>query len=178
MEHKAGDKMYVDFTGKKLQTTDRYTGEQTDAEVFVSILGASSLTYVEARLSQQKDDWIKANENAFQYFGGVTRAIVPDCLKSAVSKYHKFEPDINPEYLDFARHYGTAILPARPYHPKDKALVENAVRNVYSWIFAQIRNEVFFLWMILTKGYASFSAHTTTGRCRDRRCQDARCLMR
>ncbi len=142
MEHKAGDRMYVDFTGKKLSITNRHTGELTEVEVFVAILGASSLTYVEARLTQQKEDWIKANENAFRYFGGVTSAIVPDCLKSAINKHHKYEPDINPEYLDFARHYGTAILPARPHHPKDKALAENAHRTVYSWIFARIRNEI------------------------------------
>lgn len=101
MEHKAGDKMFVDFTGKKLQITDRLTGKLTDAEVFVALLGASSLTYVEACTSQQTENWIKANENAFQYFGGVTSSIVPDCLKSAV-------------------------------------------RIVYSWIFARMRNEVFF----------------------------------
>jgi transposase len=144
IEHKAGDKMYVDFTGKKMQITDRLTGEITDVEVFVALLGASSLTYVEACTSQKKENWIMTNENAFLYFGGVTAAIVPDCLKSAITKHHKYEPDINPEYLDFARHYGTTILPARPYHPKDKSLVENAVRIVYSWIFARIRNEVFF----------------------------------
>lgn len=144
MEHKSGDKMYVDFTGKKLQITDRFTGELTDVEVFVALLGASSLTYVEACISQQTENWIKANENAFWYFGGVTSSIVPDCLKSAITKHHKYEPDINPGYLDFARHYGTTILPARPYHPKDKSLVENAVRIVYSWIFARMRNEVFF----------------------------------
>jgi hypothetical protein len=110
----------------------------------VALLGASSLTYVEACISQQTENWIKANENAFWYFGGVTSSIVPDCLKSAITKHHKYEPDINPGYLDFARHYGTTILPARPYHPKDKSLVENAVRIVYSWIFARMRNEVFF----------------------------------
>jgi len=144
IEHKSGDKMYVDFTGKKLGIIDRVTGEIIPVEVFVAVLGASQLTYVEAVMSQKKEDFLRANENAFRYFGGVTAAIVPDCLKSAVSKAHKYEPDINPEYLDFARHYSTAILPARPYHPKDKPSAENAVRIVYSWIFARIRNQVFF----------------------------------
>jgi len=144
MEHKAGDKTYVDFTGKKLFVTDRTTGELNEVDVFVAILGASQLTYVEALENQRKKNWIRGNANAFAYFGGVTAAIVPDCLKSAVTKTHAYEPDINPEYLDFARHYGTTILPARPLHPKDKAHVENAVKITYSWIFARIRDEVFF----------------------------------
>jgi transposase len=144
IEHKAGDKMYVDFTGKKLHVINRFTGEMIPVEVFVAVLGASQLTYVEAFEDQKKESFIRGNENAFLYFGGVTEAIVPDCLKSAVNIANKYEPDINPEYLDFARHYNTVILPARPYHPKDKPLVENAVRIVYSWIFARIRNEEFF----------------------------------
>jgi transposase len=143
MEHKAGDKMFVDFTGKKLTIVNRQTGEITEVEVFVAILGASQLTYVEAVASQKKEDWIAVNQNALHYFGGVPRAIVPDCLKAAVTKGNKYEPDINPEYLDFARHYQTVILPARPYHPKDKPLAENAVKIVYARIFASLRNRVF-----------------------------------
>ena len=143
ISHKAGDKMFVDFTGKKLDIVDRQTGEVNEVEVFVAILGGSQLTYVEATPSQKKEDWTKVNRNALHYFGGVPRAIVPDCLKSAVTKGNKYEPDINPEYADFARHYQTAILPARPNHPKDKALVEGAVKIVYAWIFAAIRNRIF-----------------------------------
>lgn len=144
MEHKAGDKLFVDFTGKKLAITDRTTSEKQEVEVFVAILGASQLTYVEASLSQKKEDWIRLNENSLRYFGGVPRAIVPDCLKSAVTKTDRYEPDINPEYLDFARHYNTTILPARPAKPKDKALAEGAVRIVYSRIFAILRDRVFY----------------------------------
>ena len=103
---------------------------------------ANALLYI-ATASQKKQDWINANQEAFQYFGGVTNAIVPDCLKTAVTKADKYEPTINPEYLDFARHYQTTILPARPASPKDKALVEGAVRIVYAWIFAPLRNCVF-----------------------------------
>lgn len=144
LEHKAGDKLFVDFTGKKLGITDRVTGEICEVEVFVAVLGASQLTYVEASMSQKKEDWIRLNENALRYIGGVPRAIVPDCLKSAVTRTDRYEPDINPEYLDFARHYNTTILPARPAKPKDKALVEGGVRIVYSWIFAKLRDQVFF----------------------------------
>lgn len=143
MEHKAGDKMFVDFTGKHLSIVDPKTGKVKDAEIFVAILGASQLTYVEASHSQKKEDWIKLNQNAFLYFGGVPDAIVPDCLKSAITCGNKYEPDINPEYMDFARHYNTTILPARPKHPQDKALAEGAVKIVYAWIFASLRNRIF-----------------------------------
>jgi len=143
IEHKAGDKMFVDFTGKKLEIVDKDTGEVREVEVFVALLGASQYTYVEAIWSQKKADWIEANQNAFHYFGGTPRAVVPDCLKSAVTKPDNYEPDINPEYADFARHYQTAILPARPNRPRDKALAEGAVRIVYAWIFAAIRDRTF-----------------------------------
>ncbi len=141
--HKAGDKMFVDFAGKKLEIIDKQTGEVTDVEIFIAVLGASQYTYVEAVASQKKHDWIKANQHALYYFGGVPQAIVPDCLKSAIHKSNTYEPDINPEYADFARHFQTTILPARPSHPKDKALVEGAVRIVYSRIYAAIRNQLF-----------------------------------
>jgi transposase len=144
MEHKAGDKMFVDFTGKKMQITNSITGELTDVEIFISVLGASSLFYVEAVASQKKEDFIRATENAFYYYGGVPCAVMPDCLKSAVTKADKYEPDINHEYGDFARHYRTTIFPARSKKPKDKALAENAVKNFYTNIFARLRDRIFF----------------------------------
>ena len=121
MEHKAGDKMFVDFAGEKLFVVNPKTGEKTDLEVFIAILGASQRSHIEAVESQKSQCWIAANENAFREFGGVTAAIVPDNLKSAVTTPDKYEPDINPEYDDFARHYGTVILPARSGKSKDKA---------------------------------------------------------
>jgi len=144
MEHKAGDKMFVDFTGKKLKITSRETMQETPVEVYVALLGASQNTYVEAVEDQSQNVWIRANENAFWYFGGVTQAIVPDNLKSAVIKADKYEPDVNPLYYDFAKHYQTVILPARSRAPKDKALVEGAVNIVYAWIFAKLRDRVFY----------------------------------
>lgn len=144
IEHKAGDKMFVDFTGDHMSVFDRKTGQERKVEIFIAILGGSQLTYVEAVESQKKEDWIKANENALQYFGGSPNAIVPDCLKSAVTKANKYEPYINSEYADFARHYSTVILPARSRRPKDKALAENAVRISYMRIFAPLRNRVFY----------------------------------
>lgn len=144
IEHKAGDKMFVDFTGKKLYLTDEKTGTTKPVETFVAILPASHYTFACATLTQKTEDWIKGSEEAFWYFGGITKAITPDCYKSAVTKYNRYDSDINPEYARFAEHYNTAVLPARPMHPQDKALVENAVKIVYSWIYASLRNQVFY----------------------------------
>jgi transposase len=144
MDYKAGDKMFVDFTGKKLKLYNYKLKSFKDVEVFVAILASSQLTYVEAIESQKKKDFIKATENALLYFGGVPRAIVPDNLKSGVTRVSFYDPEINPEYNDFAEHYDTVILPARPYRPKDKALVENAVKITYTRIFARIRDRIFY----------------------------------
>lgn len=144
IEHKAGDIIYVDFTGKKMHHADPETGELIPAEIFITILGSSQLIYVEAVKSQKLEDWIYANENAWHYYGGTTRGICPDNLKSAVTKACNYEPLLNETYDDLARHYNTVILPTRPGKPKDKALVENAVRIVYQRIFAKLRNQTFF----------------------------------
>jgi transposase len=144
MEHKSGDKAYVDYAGDKLQIIDKQTGEFQDVEVFVAILGASQLTYVEATMTQQKEDFISACEGALLYYGGVPAAIVPDNLKSAVTKSNKYEPVLNDTFADFAEHYSTTILPARAYRPRDKALVESAVKIVYTRIYAKIRNNTYF----------------------------------
>jgi transposase len=143
MEHEPGDKLFIDFTGKKLSIVDASTGEVTDVEVYVCILGYSQLTYVEAIVSQKRDDFIRATENALHFYGGVTKVLVPDNLKSAVHKADKYEAEINNAFQDFANHYQTAVLPARSYKPRDKALVEKAVSIVYSRIFAPLRNKVF-----------------------------------
>lgn len=144
MEHVPADKMFIDFTGKKLPIVDPQTGEINEAEVFVATLGYSQLTYVQAVFSQKKEDLIGAVENALHYFGGVPRVLVPDNLKAAVHKANKYEAEINATFLDFANHYGTAVLPARSYKPRDKSLVEKSVSIVYSRIFAPLRNEVFY----------------------------------
>jgi len=143
IEHKAGDRMYVDFTGKKQSYRESRSGEIKQAEIFVALLGASQYTYIEAVRSQRKEDWIAANRNALEYFGGVPASIMPDCLKSGVTVADKYEPVINPEYADFARYYGTVITPARPHSPRDKALVEGAVKIAYTRILAPLRNRDF-----------------------------------
>lgn len=142
IEHKAGDKMYIDFAGEKMRIVDKETGEITEVEVFVAILGASQLTYVEAVPSQKVEDLIAACENALYYFGGSPNAIVPDNLKSAVIKSNRYEPHINENFEAFAHHYSMAVLPARPYKPKDKAHVENAVKIAYQRIYANLGEEL------------------------------------
>lgn len=143
-DHKAGDKLFVDYTGKKLQIVDKATGAIKEVEVFIAILGASQLTYVEASLSQQKADFLKSLANSLKYYGGVPEAIVPDNLKSAVTTPCKYEPEVNSFLDDFAHHYKTTIFPARSRKPRDKALVENAVRNVYNRIYSKLNNQIFF----------------------------------
>lgn len=141
--HKAGDKLFVDYTGKKLSVVDKKTGELIEVEVFISVLGASGLTYVEACASQKREDFIKCMVNALQFYEGVPAAIVTDNLKAAVIKSNKYEPIINESFLAFSHHYNTTILPTRAYKPRDKALVENAVRIIYTRVFAKLHNEVF-----------------------------------
>lgn len=141
--HKAGDKLFIDFTGKKLTIVDKYTGELKDLEVFVCVLGASQYTYVEACESQKKEDFIRCIENALWFYGGVPRALVTDNLKAAVTKSSRYEPKINETLSDFADYYGTTVLPTRAYKPRDKAIVENAVRIIYTRVFAKLRKETF-----------------------------------
>ncbi len=143
VEHLAGDQMYIDFAGDKLEIVDALTGEKTKVEVFVAILPCSHLTYCEAVWSQKKEDLISACENALHYYGGVPMAIVPDNLKSAVVRSDRNEPVINEEFSAFAEYYGCVVYPARVRHPKDKALVENAVKLMYRTVYQDIEGQVF-----------------------------------
>jgi transposase len=141
IEHKAGDKLFIDFAGEKLKILDKETGELKSVEVFVAILGASQLMYVEAIESQRVEDLIGCCENALHYFGGSPSAIVPDNLKSAVIKSNRYEPRLNENFEAFADHYGMSVLPARAYKPKDKALVEGAVKICYRSIYAHLASD-------------------------------------
>ena len=143
IEHKAGEKMYIDFAGEKLYL-EAHEGSRIPVEVFVSILGCSQLTYVEeAVYSQRKEDLIRACENALHYFEGVPQVIVSDNLKSAVTKAGKYEAIINPDFACFADHYAATVIPARAYKPRDKSLVEGAVKLVYKNIYTKLDNRVF-----------------------------------
>lgn len=143
-DHKVGDKLFVDYAGEKLSYVDKATGEVVPVEVFVAILGASQLTYVEAVPSQQQQDFITACENAMHFMGGVPSAIVPDNLKAAVSRSHRYEPMLNETFESFANHYDTCVLPARAYKPRDKALVEGAVRIIYTRIYVSLRQRRYY----------------------------------
>ncbi|MCG2714742.1 MAG: IS21 family transposase, partial [Candidatus Marinimicrobia bacterium] len=142
--HKAGEKMFVDYSGLKWKVTDPKTGIVEEVDIFVGVLGASGYTYAEANRDQTKQSFINSHNHAFKYFGGVTEIIIPDNLKSAVSKASRYDPDLNETFQDMAEHYGTVILPARPYRPKDKGKVELSVKLVQRWILARLRHQTFF----------------------------------
>ena len=144
ISHKAGDKMYVDYAGKTLQIADIESGEIIEVQFFVAILGSSQYTYAEATMSQGKEDFVSSVENALHFFGGVPAAIVPDNLKSAVIKSNRYEPTLNETFLDFAEHYGTTILPARSYKPRDKSLVEGMVKILYTRVYTALRDKTFY----------------------------------
>jgi transposase len=144
LEHEAGKELFIDFSGKKLHIINKDTGEIIPVEVFVAILPNSQYTYVEACLSQKRDDLISCCVHALDFYGGVPKAIVSDNLKSAVTRASKYEPSINRSFKDFARHYNCVINPTRSYAPQDKALVENAVHLVYQRIYYPIRDMTFF----------------------------------
>lgn len=143
IEHKAGEKLFIDYAGEKLHLTDRETGERIAVEVFIGVLGCSGLFYAEASMSQQLEAFCASVQNNLHYLGGVPACLVPDNLKSAVTRANKYEPRLNERLQALAAHYALAVVPARPYAPKDKAKVENGVRHVYRRIYARLRNEVF-----------------------------------
>lgn len=143
-EHLAGEKMFVDYAGKTIPVVNRYTGEETDAEIFISVLGASNYTYAEAVESQNLPSWIGSHIKAFEYYGGAPALLVPDNLKSGVTKPCRYEPELNPTYQEMCQHYGTVAMPARAGKPKDKAKVETGVLIVTRWITAALRHRTFF----------------------------------
>lgn len=142
--HRAGEKAFVDYSGRKPKLVDAVTGEIREVELFVMVLGASSFTYAEATYTQTLRDFVDSNIHGFEFFGGVPEVTVPDQLRSAVKGPDRYEPDINATYLEMAQHYGTTIIPARPRKPKDKAKVEGTVLIVQRWILARLRRRTFF----------------------------------
>lgn len=142
--HKAGEKMFVDYCGPTIPVVNPESGECVNAQIFVAVLGASNYTFACASKTQNQADWINAHVSAFNFFGGVPELIIPDNLKSAVIKPNRYKPDINPAYLQMANYYRTAIIPARPYKPKDKSKAEVAVQIVERWILARLRHQTFF----------------------------------
>ena len=143
-EHRAGEKMFVDYAGATIPIHDSASGAVHDAAVFVAVLGASNYTFAEATTGQDLRNWVGSHMRAFEFFGGVTEVVVPDNLKSAVTHPSYYEPDLNPTYRDLGEHYGVAIIPARPYRARDKAKAEVGVQVVQRWIVAALRKRKFF----------------------------------
>jgi transposase len=143
-EHRAGEKLFVDYAGQTVPVADPLTGQLRQAQIFVAVLGASSYTYVEATWTQSLPDWIGSHVRAFQFLGGVPEILIPDNLRSGVTQAHRYEPDLNPTYHAMATHYGVAVIPARARKPRDKAKVENAVLVVERWLLARLRQQTFF----------------------------------
>jgi transposase len=142
--HKAGEELFVDYSGDKIPYICLETHQQLEAEVFVAVLGASNRIYVEASKSQQLSCWIESNINAFEYNEGVTEMVIPDNLKSAVTTPDRYEAAINRTYQDLGEYYGTYIVPARSAKPKDKSKVEQGVQSTQREILAPLRHQTFF----------------------------------
>jgi transposase len=142
--HRAGEKLFVDYSGDGPHFVDPSTGEIVECELFVAVLGASNYTFVEATLTQQSRDWIGSNTRALEFLGGVPEIVIPDQLRSGVSDPCRYEPRIQRTYHDWAGHYGTTIIPARPRKPRDKAKVESGVLIAQRWILARLRHHTFF----------------------------------
>ncbi len=143
-QHKAGEKCFVDYCGPTITIVSPSTGETRQAQIFVAVLGASNYTYAEATLSQSLPDWLHSHVRAFEFFGGTPALLVPDNLKSGVNKACRYDPELNPSYQQLAEHYQLAVMPARPYKPKDKAKAEVGVQVVERWILARLRHHSFF----------------------------------
>jgi hypothetical protein len=142
--HKAGEKCFVDYCGPAVPIIHAGTGEIRDAQIFVGVLGASNYTYAEATLTQALPDWLGSHSRMLTYFGGSPKLVIPDNLRSGVNKACRYDPDLNPAYQQWAEHYQVAVVPARPYKPKDKAKAEVAVQIVERWILARLRHHSFF----------------------------------
>ncbi|WP_375587502.1 IS21 family transposase [Flagellimonas aurea] len=154
LEHKPGDKLYVDYAGKPLSYIDRQTGEEVKVQVFVACLPYSDYCFAMAVPSQKLEDFIHALSCCLKELGGVPLTLVPDNLKAAVIKANPYEPDINRALEDFANHYGTSVTPARPRRPQDKSLVENQVKLIYNRVYAKLRKLTFFDLPSLNKAIA------------------------
>jgi len=144
LTHRAGEKLFVDYSGLTVPWTDKATGEVHRAQIFVAVLGASNYTFVEATADQSLLSWVQSHVHAFEFFAGVTVCLVPDNLRSGITKSHLYDPDVNRTFQDLADHYGVAVVPARVRTPKDKSKVEVGVQGIQRWILAPLRDVAFF----------------------------------
>jgi transposase len=151
LDHKAGEKMFVDYAGQTIPVINPTTGEIQEAEIFVAVLGASSYTYAEAQWQQDLPNWTGGHVRTWSFMGGVTEIVVPDNLKAGINHPSRYDPEINMTYQEMAEHYGVAVVPARVGKPRDKAKVEVGVQNVERWILARLRDRKFFSLLELNK---------------------------
>jgi transposase len=143
-DHKAGEKLFVDYAGDTIAIHDPQGGAERQASIFVAVLGASNYAYAEATESQELENWIGSHIRAFEFLGGVPKLVIPDNTRTGVNRVCRYEPDLNRTYHELAMHYGVGVLPARPYKPRDKAKVESGVLLVERWIVAALRHRKFF----------------------------------
>ena len=143
-EHRAGEKFFVDYSGQLVPIVVTETGEIREAQLFVGVMGGSNMTYAEATWTQSLEDWTASHVRAFGFLGAVPHCLVPDNLLSGITKTCRYEPEVNATYAALAEHYGTAIIPARVRHPKDKPKVEGGVLIAQRFILAALRNRTFF----------------------------------
>ncbi|MBR1165249.1 IS21 family transposase [Bradyrhizobium elkanii] len=162
--HGGGEKLFVDYAGDTVPVVDRKTGEVRDAHIFVAVMGASSLSFALATWTEQLGDWIAGHNAAYSFFGGATQLLVPDNAKVAVIKACLYDPVVNRSYSDMAQHYGTAILPARPRRPRDKAKVEACVGIIERWLLGRLRNRTFYSLAELNGAIAEWLAKLNDGR--------------
>jgi transposase len=160
--HKAGEKLFVDYAGDTVPITDPETGEVRQAQIFVAVQGASSYTYAEAQASQEMPNWIGGHVRAHIFFGGTTQILVPDNLKQGVKSPCWYDPDLNQAYLEMAQYYGLAVIPTRVRKPRDKAKVEVGVQVVERWILARLRHRNFFSLAELNQAMREFLADLNT----------------
>lgn len=162
--HGGGEKLFVDYAGDMVPVVDRKTGEVRDAHIFVAVMGGSSLSFALATWTEQLGDWIAGHNAAYSFFGGATQLLVPDNAKVAVIKACLYDPMVNRSYSDMAQHYGTAILPARPRRPRDKAKVEACVGIIERWLLGRLRNRTFYSLAELNGAIAEWLAKLNDGR--------------
>jgi transposase len=167
-QHRAGEKLFVDWAGDTIPIYDSQMGEGQPASIFVAVLGASSYTFAKATRSQESPCWIGAHVEAFEFFGGVPEMVVPDNCRTGVNRACRYEPELNPTYQEMAAHYGVAVVPARPYKPRDKAKVESGVLLVERWILAALRKRKFFSLAELNQAIAELLERLNQRRFRKR----------
>ena len=174
--HRAGEKLFVDYAGQSIPIVNRHSGEVHEAVIFVAVLGASNYTYAEATWTQSLPDWIGSHVRTFAALGGVPEIVVPDNLKAAVTRAHRYEPELNRTYTDLAQHYGFAVIPARAAKPRDKAKVEVGVQVVERWMLARLRHHTFFALAEVNAALAPLLATSMPAPLRNCRAHAKSCL--